>query len=98
MLLQSRTGEIELLPALPPAWRQGSVSGLRARGGFTVGLKWRESALTEATVLSTNGAPCSVRARTPFQVGAARSRAEGADQVLTFNTTAAQTHRLTAAR
>lgn len=98
MLLQSHTGELELLPALPPAWKSGSVSGLRARGGFTVGLKWRDGALAEATVQSTANGPCMLRARTPFQVGAERSRIDGTDHVLTVATTAGQTYRIVAAR
>ena len=48
MLLQSHAGTIDLLPALPPAWPEGQVTGLRARGGLTVGITWQEGRVTEA--------------------------------------------------
>ncbi len=60
MLLQSHTGEIVLLPALPAAWPTGKISGLVARGGFVIGMEWKESELTKATVLSKNGGKCTM--------------------------------------
>jgi alpha-L-fucosidase 2 len=63
MLLQSDGVEIELLPALPRAWRRGSVRGLRARGGFTVDLSWHDGQLREARIHSATAARGRIRYR-----------------------------------
>lgn len=61
MLLQSHMGFIQLLPALPDAWKNGSIEGLNARGNFEVGITWKENTLEKATILSRIGTPCVVR-------------------------------------
>jgi alpha-L-fucosidase 2 len=67
MLLQSHVGEIHLLPALPSAWPEGKVRGLRARGGFDVDIDWAGGALKEATLTNRLGRTVRVRHGTKVQ-------------------------------
>lgn len=61
MLLQSHTGEIELLPALPDAWTEGAISGLKARGNIEVEIKWENNLLTEARLTAKDDRMVTVK-------------------------------------
>ncbi len=64
MLMQSATGTISLLPALPSAWPKGSVTGLKAVGDFTVSIKWAAKKATTATISNNQGQLLKVKAGT----------------------------------
>jgi alpha-L-fucosidase 2 len=99
MLLQSHEDELNLLPALPVSWTAGEVSGLVARGGFEVGLRWAAGRLERATLVSRLGNVCRIRAAAPFEItsnGKAVATARRPAGAVEFKTTAGQTYVLTA--
>ena len=61
MLVQSHTGNIELLPALPSELPSGTINGVCARGGFVLNMQWEEGKLQGLEVFSRAGAPCTLR-------------------------------------
>ena len=61
LLMQSGQGVIELLPALPAEWGTGSISGLKARGGYELSFAWTDGRVTSATVTSAGGGEVSVK-------------------------------------
>ncbi|WP_338103623.1 glycoside hydrolase family 95-like protein [Micromonospora endophytica] len=63
MLLQSHVGELHILPALPPAWPTGRVSGLRGRGGHTVGITWSNGQATEVLIRPDRAGTVRLRGR-----------------------------------
>ncbi|MCC9136121.1 glycoside hydrolase N-terminal domain-containing protein [Pontibacter silvestris] len=81
MLLQSHAGEVELLPALPEAWKQGYIHGIVARGGFEVDIDWEDGALKQVNILSKLGNNCRIRYR---------------DQVITLRTKKGKRYKLNA--
>jgi len=82
MLVQSHTGAIQLLPALPKAWPGGKVTGLCARGGFELDMNWDDGHLTQAVIHSKSGLPCRVVC---------------GNKIWEFNTTAGKSYPLTLA-
>lgn len=68
MLMQSHGGVIRLLPALPKAWKEGAISGIKARGNFELAMAWKAGALTRSTIKAVIGGRCVVESKQPLRV------------------------------
>ena len=82
MLMQSHDGFIYLLPALPAQWKEGSVSGIIARGGFELDLSWKNGKVNRLVVKSRNGGNCRLRSLNPLAgKGLRKAKGENPNQL-----------------
>ncbi len=101
MLLQSNMGYINLLPAIPDVWADGSVDGLIARGNFEVDMDWAKTSLTKAEILSKNGGECEIgypgiaKAKIVDSKGAEVTVEKVSEDRIKFNTTKGETYTMT---
>jgi alpha-L-fucosidase 2 len=68
MLIQSHSGEISLLPALPEQWKTGAVKGLRARGGYEIDIAWKDGKLSKALLKANYDKTCRLRSKVPVKI------------------------------
>lgn len=96
MMIQSHLNEIHLLPALPSVWAKGEISGLRARGGFEVSMKWDKKHLTSAQIKSLGGKTLRIRTSTPFVVKGITEQPKHTEQgyIISFPTVKGTTYEL----
>ncbi|MDR0725588.1 MAG: glycoside hydrolase N-terminal domain-containing protein, partial [Prevotellaceae bacterium] len=95
MLMQSHSGEISLLPALPAQWANGAVAGLRATGGFDVNIEWKNGVLSKAVIKANYDAPCKLRTKTPVKIsvdGKEVTTSSTNDNLIEFNAIAGKTY------
>jgi len=97
MLLQSQNGDISLLPAIPDAWAEGQISGLKARGNFEVSMKWKDKKITKATISAMAGGMCRIRTAAPVTIkGVSVKSVKTKNGYLTsFNTKKGVTYQIT---
>ncbi len=85
MLMQSHDGFIYLLPALPDVWKDGSVKGLVARGGFVIDMDWKDGKVSNLKITSRYGGNCRIRVATPIK-GQGLKKEKGENQNILFET------------
>ena len=83
MLLQSQDGQISLLPALPAAWKNGSVNGIKARGNFTVGINWQNGKLQQAKITAVIGGDCIIHTKQPVKLVTEKTVSKAVNHLLT---------------
>jgi alpha-L-fucosidase 2 len=88
MLIQSHDGAIHLLPALPDAWKEGEIKGLKTRGGFEVDMQWRNGEFSKATVKSSLGGNCRIRSYIQLKgKGLVEAKGENPNSLFTLSQT-----------
>lgn len=94
MLLQSHLGELHILPALPDAWKEGSVKGLKGRGNYSVAMNWKNGKLSDATIIASVDGECKIRTATPVHIKAlnVKSQRDRVGHVLSFKAEKGKTY------
>jgi alpha-L-fucosidase 2 len=97
MLLQSQDQELYLLPALPKAWKNGYVKGLKARSNYTVGIVWKYNRIENASVKAFKTGICKIRTNHPVIIKNLNIHSEKNKQsyLIAFEAIANQTYELT---
>jgi alpha-L-fucosidase 2 len=100
MLVQSQSGEISLLPAIPDAWAEGNISGLKARGNFQIAMNWKNKQIVTASILSVTGGICKLRTIAPVKITGVHARSvKTANGYLTsFNTKKGMLYKITGSK
>lgn len=100
MLVQSQSGEISLLPAIPDCWAEGHISGLKARGNFQLTMNWKNKQIVTASVLSVTGGLCKLRTATPLKITGVQAKSvKTANGYLTsFNTKKGVLYQITSSK
>lgn len=93
-LMQSHSGEIKLLPAAPEEWDKGSVSGMRARGGFVVSFEWTDGRVTEGSIVSNAGEMCRIRGKYFVSADGQPVDMTYEDDVTSFSTETGRSYRI----
>jgi alpha-L-fucosidase 2 len=97
MLMQSHSGEISLLPAIPKEWNTGEIKGLRARGGYNIDLAWKNGKLLKALIKANYDRTCNLRTKIPVVVFSGDkeiSRKSLGENFISFEAKAGETYRV----